>query len=527
MPRPPQPLHIFRKDLIHLWPETLVVVLLFIAFAAFVPGNWQGSPYAPIVQLVSFLIHLLLPISWLVLISRLIHDENLVGDRQFWTSRPYHWASLLAAKALYLVAFIYLPFLIMQAFLLKQVGLHPTTAIPGLLSNLLLLSAIFIVPVTAIAAVTSNFTRLLLSVIGGILYVLVAFGVAVWAIFERMRPPALNSALLWVVLLFCAASLVYQYATRRTQIARVILLATPVILVLVALTLPAAPFISAAYTAKAGTGDPTLGDFPQQFRPQAASPGALVTFRNEAHVQIPFSIANADKDSAYRIRGVSATFSSGSVHWQSGFIQPEQEQQITAGQPVTAVTIPIPLDIYNQLKDAPADVHLVLATEHLKLDKPQTWNANTPAFDVPGHGRCKFAPLNSDTDAEAAAPACFYALRAPEINFASAKLNMGSCSVPGSVPAQTRLSQSVNLPNLFDPVATLPLTFQTGDPNPKHHYHLCPGAPISFVSASQNGKIRFEVDVKGLILGNYALRVPPQPTSPQPLDTQLGSPTNE
>ena len=510
MPRPPQPLHIFRKDLIHLWPETLVVVLLFIAFAAFVPGNWQGSPYAAIVQLVSFLIHLLMPISWMVLISRLIHDESLVGDRQFWTSRPYHWASLLGAKVLYLLAFIYLPFFLMQAFLLKHVGLHPVTALPGLLQNLLLISAIFILPVMAIAAVTATFTRLLLSVIGGILYILVAFGVAVWAIFERMRPPVFNSVILWLVLLFSAAAIVYQYATRRTQVSRLILIATPVVAVLVALLLPAGPFVSASFSSKAAAGDPTLGDFPQQFRPQAPSPGTLVTFRNEAHIQIPFSVANADKDSAYRIRGVSASISAGGTHWESAFTQPDQEQQITGAQPVSAVTIPIPLNLYNQIKDAPADVHLILATEHLKLDKPQIWNANTPAFDVPGHGHCKFAPA----DAEAADPTCFYAIKAPEVNFASAKLNNGSCATPGAVPAQTRLSQPLTLPNLFDPVTTLPLTFQTGDPSPQHHYQLCAGAPITFVGASSNGKVRFEVDVKGLILDNYAARIQPRTTAP-------------
>lgn len=515
MPRPPQPLHIFRKDLLHLWPETLVVLLLFVALAAFVPGNWQGSPYAGIVQLVSILIHLLLPISWLILISRLIHDETLVGDRQFWTSRPYHWASLLAAKFLYLLVFIYLPFLLMQAYLLERVGLHPTTAIAGLLQNLLLISAVFVLPFAAMAAITSTFTRLLLSVIGGILYVLVAFGVAVWAIFERMRPPVLGSTIIWVVVVFCFATLIYQYATRRTLISRLILAATPIVLVLVVIALPAGAFMNSSYSATVGVGDPTLGDFPEQFRPQAASPGTLVTFRNEAHLQIPFSIANADQDSAYRIRGVAASVTSGSVHWQGTFTEPEQEQQISAGQPISAVTISVPLNIYNQIKDARADVHLTLATEHLKLDKPQTWIANTPAFDVPGHGRCKFAPA----DGEAAEPTCFYALRAPEVNLATAKLNTGSCNTPAVVPGRSRLTQQPGLPNLFDPVATLPLTFATGDPNPQHHYQLCAGAPITFVSASQAGKLRFEVDVKGLILDHYALRVHPQPTGPQAAPT--------
>ncbi len=162
----PQPLHIFRKDLRHLWPETLVTLVLFVAFAWAAPASYSTSDFAPYLGLLSGFLHLLMPIAWLVVISRLIHDEPLVGDRQFWTSRPYHWATLLAAKVLYLLAFLYLPFFLMQVYLLKHAGLYPTTAIPALLHNLLLLTVIIVVPLTAIAAVTSTFARLLLSVLG-------------------------------------------------------------------------------------------------------------------------------------------------------------------------------------------------------------------------------------------------------------------------------------------------------------------------------------------------------------------------
>ena len=515
MPRPPQSLHIFRKDLIHLWPETLVVVLLFVAFAAFLPTNWQASPYASIVQLVSFLLHILMPISWMVLIARLIHDEPLVGDRQFWTSRPYHWANLLGAKVLYLLAFLYLPFLLMQMFLLRHVGLHPLTAIPGLLQNLLLITVIFILPIAAIASVTSTFTRLLLSVLAGLLYVLLAFGVAVWAIFERMRPPVLDSVILWLTLLCTAGALIYQYATRRTFISRILLLVTPVVVVLAAVILPSGIFISSSYSASAGVSDPQLGDFPQQMRPQAPSPGALVAFRNEAHVQIPFAVSSTDKDSAYRIRGVAATITAPGVKWSSSFTEPEQEQQISAGSPVVAVTLPIPLSVYNQIRATPADVHLVLATEHLKVDPVSTWNANARGFDVPGHGHCSFPGANVDQSD----PICYYPIKAPEVNFATAKLASGSCSATptgaGTVPAQARLTQQIGLPNLFDPVVSLPMIFQTGDPNKAHQYVLCAGTPVSFIGASHAGRVKFNVDVKQLVLENYALRIHPKAVTPE------------
>ena len=54
----PQPLHIFRKDILHLWPEASVVVALFIAFGIAAPSNWTNSPYAGVAQLVSLLLDL-------------------------------------------------------------------------------------------------------------------------------------------------------------------------------------------------------------------------------------------------------------------------------------------------------------------------------------------------------------------------------------------------------------------------------------------------------------------------------------
>src|SRR5256885_7885270 len=52
------------------------------------------------------LVMILLPLAWWTLIARVIHDEVLPGDNQFWITRPYSWKSLLGAKALFILAFI-------------------------------------------------------------------------------------------------------------------------------------------------------------------------------------------------------------------------------------------------------------------------------------------------------------------------------------------------------------------------------------------------------------------------------------
>ena len=202
MTRPPQSLHIFRKDLLHLWPETLVVVLLFVAFAWTASSAWLHTQAAIASTLLGgFLKIFLMPVSWLVVITRLIQDESLVGDRQFWTSRPYHWAKLLAAKLLYLFVFLYVPFFLMQVFLLKHAGLYPTLALPALLKNLLLLTVIIVIPLAAIAAVTSTFARMLLSTVGAIIYLLIVSLGVVYLLLRRMPPPGLEYFLYGLIIL--------------------------------------------------------------------------------------------------------------------------------------------------------------------------------------------------------------------------------------------------------------------------------------------------------------------------------------
>ena len=88
------------------------------------------------------LLTVLIPVSWWLLIARVIHAETLVGDRQFWLTRPYEWKKLLGAKALFLAVFLYLPLLIAQCLLLFRAGFHPLSFIPGLLFNLLLITGV-------------------------------------------------------------------------------------------------------------------------------------------------------------------------------------------------------------------------------------------------------------------------------------------------------------------------------------------------------------------------------------------------
>ncbi len=509
----PQPLHIFQKDLRHLWPETLVTLLLFVAFAWAVPYGWQTTEYSIFIKLLAGFLHVLMPIAWLIVISRLIHDESLVGDRQFWTSRPYHWASLLAAKALYIVVFLYVPFFLMQVYLLKHAGLYPTTAIPALLHNLLLLTVILIVPIAAIAAVTSTFPRLLLSTIGAIIYILIVAGLFGFAFFDHMPPPHLSGIIAALVIVLPLAALIYQYATRKTTTSRILLLATPILIPILLILTPATALIHSSYPVIAAADAPTLTVIPAP-PGTPVSPGHLQTFRGNVLLNLPFAVKDSDKDSNYALQGVEAHLT-GPTTWTSAYLS-TFGSSINASVPYTVVRLFMPQSVFDKAKTSPADLHLSIAADHLKAKPTSTWKSTLLPFSIPGHGVC-FSSSESPDEA----PTCRFPLKAPEILYASAPLSATSCAQQGTQQVSGRAALSSSSSTLdFDPVITVPLNFTTGDPNPQHHYQFCAGTPLTFLEAESVGKVRFEVDAKQLTLDPYATRVQARATpgapAPQP-----------
>jgi hypothetical protein len=105
-----QILVIFRKDARHFWAEILISLVLQAAFAVLYPRQWDypgtgavsysfaglfSSPDA-----IANLLMVLIPISWWILLARVVQDERLTGHTQFWITRPYRWPLLLSAKLL-------------------------------------------------------------------------------------------------------------------------------------------------------------------------------------------------------------------------------------------------------------------------------------------------------------------------------------------------------------------------------------------------------------------------------------------
>lgn len=233
-----QALHIFLKDARRCWPYIAIALVITAALAYLTPKDtpWFGFGAERLNRTVTIL-QFLLPVAWWFTIAHVVHGEALVGDRQFWVTRPYSWRSLLFAKILFCVAFLSVPLLVQDFIVLSVTGFPPTQMIPELLWRHCSLAAIFMLPAFVLAALTRNMRQFVLACL------LLVIAVVAPGLVESSRPynPMLgnlmdarqSAAISWIEgwgpgVFFIAGALalvLWQYARRRTAHARAIVLA--------------------------------------------------------------------------------------------------------------------------------------------------------------------------------------------------------------------------------------------------------------------------------------------------------------
>ncbi len=230
-----QCLHIFAKDVRFLWMSILAALVLNAIFAwsrSVDPRIFARGSGADDVVPAVFAFFLIL--SWWHLVYRAVQQEPPAGDRQFWVTRPYAWKSLAGAKALFLLVFIHIPFLISDVTILAAHGLAPSAA--SLLIRQAALAGIVLLPVAALAAVAGHEATVAVTIV--VLVVILTFVTdggplsRSWGRFGWM-PLSLAAAILSLA---GAGVFVWQYARRRTALARAVL-AVAAVLCYAALTI--------------------------------------------------------------------------------------------------------------------------------------------------------------------------------------------------------------------------------------------------------------------------------------------------
>ncbi|MDR3703021.1 MAG: hypothetical protein P4L56_25470 [Candidatus Sulfopaludibacter sp.] len=282
-------LHNFRKDARRLWPAALVtwIMLFTLARADRWRGDWMPSPLEGWMTM-------LLTMAWACLAALAALEEPLVGDRNFWTTRPHRWPALLAAKLLFVVIAIHLPSFLADVYILASRGFSPAAYLPDLLWKQLLFFAAITLPSLAIASLVRSFTH----------FVIAAFTIAIAILilnggfqnFPEFTPLRyeLHHALVRILLASAALVVIWiQYARRRIIPARAIAIAAGLAAALVATWLPA----RAEYALGAASQTPqvTLRNVP-------LDPGLLHSVGDgQTTVLLPISIDPGGRTDRYRM----------------------------------------------------------------------------------------------------------------------------------------------------------------------------------------------------------------------------------
>ncbi len=209
-----QALHIFKKDARHLrWEIALVLALTVISASSdFAAIKSIEVPQNPLPKV-------LLALSWLSLIAHVIHTEALPGNKQFWLTRPYSRKSLLAAKMLFLLAFITLPMTISDSAIVWVTGFSPAEHLSGLLWEQVLRWMVLAGPAMAVAAITTGVAELagslLLSL--AIIRALTLHPASDWGILDWLH----YSIAAGFAFAGAAAIVILQYGWRKTAAARI------------------------------------------------------------------------------------------------------------------------------------------------------------------------------------------------------------------------------------------------------------------------------------------------------------------
>ena len=152
-----QVLHIFRKDVRHLWPSILIVMVLAGLHAVFDVLSWPVYfPETNRTNAIASLLGILLPLGLWFLIAQSIFEEALPGDRQFWLTRPYRWGNLLTAKILFVLLFGSVPLFLSDCYILGVQRLGVFDDVPTLLLHQALLAALFLLPAFALATLAAG-----------------------------------------------------------------------------------------------------------------------------------------------------------------------------------------------------------------------------------------------------------------------------------------------------------------------------------------------------------------------------------
>jgi hypothetical protein len=513
-----QTLHIFVKDARRFWGEIVLSLAITLAFVFLGPYEWLGKYEAQSqsLMILAALIAVLVPVSWWVAITRVVHEERLVGDTQFWITRPYTWSNLLAAKVAFVLAFRYVPLFLAQLALLAEAGFTPLAYLPGLLYNLLLITVIIALPLAAIATVTSNFARMTLTLLG--IFICFVAGIAA---LEFVSPGGHSvgvdgslSGRISIVLAIVvfAEAIVLQYARRKVWASRRLLIALP--LLLLAVNFFASKYqqgqINRIYaTAQAATPIQLIySPDPKNFE----TSGFQFSTRGQIPVKFRLAESGVGNEFAVLLEAVRVEMKAANgSHWESQW-QTGDGYKFLSGETRFSPAVWMPMAEYRRFQGMPMSVHLTLAISQAQARGVANVPLPMHRFSVPDFGTCSPQTGWTPEPGQVTGITCVSALREPQLTYISTRWSDSPCGAAPDAGALgtawvgvlNREPAQLGISPVVDPGVNLSNSQKADGPNNEPRY-LCPGTSITFTQYERVARMQTSIDIQGFYLPKYSV----------------------
>jgi hypothetical protein len=210
--------HFFKKDSRRLrWEIAISLALLAGLIHA---DRWRSDTLPGAVEGWG---NIAIPLVWAFLIGMAVHQDPLVGDRQFWVTSPCPWYALLGAKALFAICWIHIPYLAGCCVVLVARGFSPWESGNTLLIQQLLVLSAVTLPALAIASLVRNIAHFAIALLvagSGAVYIAQNRFLAMQSTYGADRVQI--QTVLLLLALSALAVTVLQFACRKTMLLRIV-----------------------------------------------------------------------------------------------------------------------------------------------------------------------------------------------------------------------------------------------------------------------------------------------------------------
>ena len=507
-----QILHILQKDFRRHWLEILVALLLLGAYARLNVNPWEPHSRSIFLGRFTSVVETLTPILivfWAFLTLRIVQGEPLVGDRSWWLTKPYVWWKLLLSKVLFVVVVICIPLLFIQIYFLYAAHFPVIIHMGSVLNMQLGLLFSLFLGVFILASLTKGLGQAVV-VIASIAGIAIASS---WLAFDsgvsEMSVPSspgsshVDFSQLFFIALFLLV-LLWQFARRRTWLARFAVAAIIAVTALLAAYVPNNGSIEAAFPLRESASAPvdlSLGKL------DTRSNAGWLPFREKiTSLVIPVRVSDIPEGTVVQLNGIKLTLTSDNgLTWTGGWQSSYQE--FWPGQNSTNLGYSMKRKDFERWKKFVVRLRIEAAFTPYEEANARNIVLTNAFISDRELGTCRIQRLEASSNIECRSP-----IRSPDI-VATIDPRQSTCSDGGPEYSWVGGSEPGFLDPGISPIVDYNLFFRANDTvvdaKPSKGTNtdsslLCPGTQVRIASPVQKQRFRLKLEVSDVPVDSLA-----------------------